>query len=65
MNSSTRLYARLAEIPQDPSDPECLDDLVVCAFGAFERYYVCWRNKAGEYRQGLSTPYITTDTCNH
>ncbi|KAF2261977.1 hypothetical protein CC78DRAFT_583079 [Lojkania enalia] len=40
MSSSTRLYERLGQIPQDPSDPESLEDLVVCAFGAFERYYV-------------------------
>jgi hypothetical protein len=52
MNSSTRLYERLGQIPQDPEDPECMEDLVVCAFGAFERYYVCWKTKAGEYRQG-------------
>ncbi|KAF2471851.1 uncharacterized protein BDR25DRAFT_23779 [Lindgomyces ingoldianus] len=51
MNSSTRLYGRLEQIPQDPSDPESLEELVVCAFGAFERYYVCWRNRGGEYRQ--------------
>ncbi|KAF2248027.1 hypothetical protein BU26DRAFT_325872 [Trematosphaeria pertusa] len=51
MNSSTRLYERLGQIPQDPGDPESLEDLVVCAFGAFERYYVCWKNRGGEYRQ--------------
>ncbi|KAF1952498.1 hypothetical protein CC80DRAFT_175691 [Byssothecium circinans] len=51
MNSSTRLYERLGQIPQDPGDPESIDDLIVCAFGAFERYYVCWKNKAGEYKQ--------------
>jgi hypothetical protein len=52
MDSSTRLYARLAEIPQDPSDPNSLDDLLVCAFGAFERYYLCWKTKGGEFRHG-------------
>ncbi|KAF2704616.1 hypothetical protein K504DRAFT_416682 [Pleomassaria siparia CBS 279.74] len=52
MNSSTRLYERLDQIPQDPDDPESLEDLVVCAFGAFERYYVCWKNRGGEYKQG-------------
>ncbi|KAF2001992.1 hypothetical protein P154DRAFT_595600 [Amniculicola lignicola CBS 123094] len=51
MNSSTRLYERLERIPQDPTDPESLEDLIVCAFGAFERYYVCWKNRSGEYRQ--------------
>ncbi|PVI01703.1 hypothetical protein DM02DRAFT_671128 [Periconia macrospinosa] len=51
MTSAIRLYDRLDQIPQDPEDPESLDDLIVCAFGAFERYYVCWKNKAGEYRQ--------------
>ncbi|KAF2178385.1 hypothetical protein K469DRAFT_643145 [Zopfia rhizophila CBS 207.26] len=51
MNSSTRLYARLEQIPQDSEDPESLDELVVCAFGVFERYYVCWKNRGGEYRQ--------------
>ncbi|KAF9741090.1 hypothetical protein PMIN01_00629 [Paraphaeosphaeria minitans] len=40
MNSSARLYERLDQIPSDPEDPECLEDVVVCAFGAFERYYV-------------------------
>ena len=52
MDASTRLYKRLGEIPEDPDDPESLDDLVVCAFGAFERYYLCWRTKKGEYKQG-------------
>ncbi|ORY12813.1 hypothetical protein BCR34DRAFT_284661 [Clohesyomyces aquaticus] len=59
MNSSTRLYERLEQIPQDPSDPESLEELVVCAFGAFERYYVCWRNRGGEYKQGINTSPIT------
>lgn len=52
MNSSTRLYERLGQIPQDPEDPESLEDLIVCAFGAFERYYVCWKNRSGQYKQG-------------
>ncbi|OAK96333.1 hypothetical protein IQ06DRAFT_51332 [Phaeosphaeriaceae sp. SRC1lsM3a] len=52
MDSSTRLYTRLGEIPEDPNDPESLADLLVCAFGAFERYYVCWKTRGGEYRQG-------------
>lgn len=52
MDASTRLYKRLGEIPEDPDDPDSLDDLVVCAFGAFERYYLCWRTKSGEYKQG-------------
>jgi hypothetical protein len=60
MSSSTRLYERLGEIPQDPEDPESLDDLVVCAFGAFERYYVCWKTRGGEHRQG---EYISTTAC--
>ncbi|KAI4616212.1 uncharacterized protein J4E87_008947 [Alternaria ethzedia] len=51
MDASTRLYKRLGEIPEDPNDPESLDDLIVCAFGAFERYYVCWKTKGGEFRQ--------------
>jgi hypothetical protein len=56
MNSSTRLYERLGEIPQDPDDPESLEDLVVCAFGAFERYYVCWKTRGGDFRQGGNSP---------
>ena len=52
MEASTRLYARLGEIPEDPNDPDSLDDLIVCAFGAFERYYLCWKTKSGEYKQG-------------
>jgi hypothetical protein len=55
MDSSTRLYARLAEIPQDSSDLDSLDDLLVCAFGAFERYYLCWKTKGGEFRHGKYT----------
>ncbi|KAF3006877.1 hypothetical protein E8E13_010938 [Curvularia kusanoi] len=51
MEASTRLYARLGEIPEDPDNPDSLDDLIVCAFGAFERYYLCWRTKGGEYKQ--------------
>src|SRR4051812_32695723 len=52
MDASTRLYKRLGEIPEDPNDPESLDDLIVCAFGAFERYYVCWKTKGGEFKSG-------------
>jgi hypothetical protein len=55
MDSSTRLYARLAEIPQDPGDPDSLADLLVCAFGAFERYYLCWKTIGGEFRHGKYT----------
>lgn len=51
MDASTRLYSRLGEIPEDPNDPDNLAELLVCAFGAFERYYVCWKTKAGEYKQ--------------
>jgi hypothetical protein len=52
MDSASRLYERLGNIPQDPDDPESLEDLLVCAFGAFERFYLCWKTKGGEYRQG-------------
>jgi len=55
MDASTRLYKRLGEIPEDPDDPDSLDDLIVCAFGAFERYYVCWKTKGGEFKQGAHT----------
>jgi hypothetical protein len=55
MDASTRLYARLGRIPEDPNDPESLAELLVCAFGAFERYYVCWKTQAGEYKQGGPT----------
>ncbi|EMD93554.1 hypothetical protein COCHEDRAFT_1064181, partial [Bipolaris maydis C5] len=51
MDASTRLYKRLGEIPEDPNHPDSLDDLIVCAFGAFERYYLCWKTKGGEYKQ--------------
>ncbi|OAG12470.1 uncharacterized protein CC84DRAFT_1254722 [Paraphaeosphaeria sporulosa] len=51
MSSSVRLYERLDQIPTDPEDEECLEDVVVCAFGAFERYYVCWKTRGGAYRQ--------------
>ncbi|KAF2853190.1 hypothetical protein T440DRAFT_506045 [Plenodomus tracheiphilus IPT5] len=62
MDASTRLYQRLAEIPEDPEDPESLDDLIVCAFGAFERYYVCWKTKGGDYRQdGYDLPAALKD----
>jgi hypothetical protein len=63
MDASTRLYARLAEIPEDPNDPESLDDLIVCAFGAFERYYLCWKTKGGEFRQG--EPSLFRETTVH
>jgi hypothetical protein len=56
MDASTRLYKRLGEIPEDPNDPESLDDLIVCAFGAFERYYVCWKTRGGDFRQGAHIP---------
>ncbi|KAF1991876.1 hypothetical protein K402DRAFT_322022, partial [Aulographum hederae CBS 113979] len=49
--SSVRLFQRLNALPSDPHDPESVDEVIVVAFGAFERYFVCWRNKGGEYRQ--------------
>ena len=61
MDASTRLYARLAEIPEDPSNLESLDDLIVCAFGAFERYYLCWKTKGGEFRQGEPSQFGEID----
>ncbi|KAF2036599.1 hypothetical protein EK21DRAFT_42668, partial [Setomelanomma holmii] len=62
MDDSTRLYKRLGEIPEDPQDPESLAELLVCAFGAFERYYVCWKTKSSEYRQdGYDLPQALKD----
>ncbi|KAH7093044.1 hypothetical protein FB567DRAFT_161920 [Paraphoma chrysanthemicola] len=62
MDSSTRLYTRLGEIPEDPNDPESLAELLVCAFGAFERYYVCWKTQSGAYRQdGYDLPPALKD----
>lgn len=52
MDSASRLYERLGQIPQDPADSESLEDVLVCAFGAFERYYLCWKTRGGEYKQG-------------
>ncbi len=51
-DASARLYARLNCIPINRKDPESLDDLIVCAIGASERYYVCWRTRDGAHRQG-------------
>ncbi|KAJ4295443.1 hypothetical protein N0V90_007455 [Kalmusia sp. IMI 367209] len=51
MSASARMYERLGQIPEDPSDPESLEELLVCAFGAFDRYYVCWKTKGGQHRQ--------------
>ncbi|KAH3904610.1 hypothetical protein HBI56_213950 [Parastagonospora nodorum] len=62
MDASTRLYTRLGEIPEDPNDPDSLAELLVCAFGAFERYYVCWKTQAGEYKQdGYDLPPALKD----
>ena len=58
MSSSTRLYERLGQIPTDSDDPESLEDVVVCAFGAFERYYVCWKTRGGAYRQGVLVSFV-------
>jgi hypothetical protein len=58
MSSSTRLYERLGQISNDPDDLESLEDVIVCAFGAFERYYVCWKTIGGAYRQGTLTSLI-------
>ncbi|KAF2460438.1 hypothetical protein BDY21DRAFT_268556, partial [Lineolata rhizophorae] len=49
--SSIRLYKRLDALSSNPNDPECVDEVLVVAFGAFEKYYICWRNRAGQYRQ--------------
>ncbi|KAJ9272310.1 hypothetical protein DTO212C5_1495 [Paecilomyces variotii] len=51
MGPSTRLWNRLRDIPNNPNDPECVKELVIVAFGAFERYYICWKIQNGEYRQ--------------
>ncbi|KAL1801445.1 hypothetical protein ACET3X_001787 [Alternaria dauci] len=62
MDASTGLYKRLGEIPEDPNDPDSLEDLIVCAFGAFERYYVCWKTKGGEFKQdGYDLPPALRD----
>lgn len=54
MSPSTRLWNRLRDIPNNPNDPECVKELVIVAFGAFERYYICWKIQNGEYRQGTT-----------
>ncbi|KAJ8115183.1 hypothetical protein OPT61_g3109 [Boeremia exigua] len=65
MDASTRLYARLGQIPESPDDPESLEDLIVCAFGAFERYYLCWKTKGGDYRQdGYDLPPALSEWLN-
>ncbi|KAF2103626.1 hypothetical protein NA57DRAFT_24353, partial [Rhizodiscina lignyota] len=41
-------------LPSDPADAESLSEVITVAFGAFGRYYLCWRNRAGQYRQSHS-----------
>lgn len=37
---------------------ECVDKIVVYAFGAFDRYYICWQDKSGQYQQGNMLLYM-------
>lgn len=53
MTPSTRLWNRLRDIPSSPNESECVKEVVIVAFGAFERYYVCWKNQNGKHKQGM------------
>ncbi|OMP88822.1 hypothetical protein BK809_0005543 [Diplodia seriata] len=56
---SNGFYERLSAISSDPASPDGMTELVVAALGSFGRYYICWKTRAGEYKQessGLPTP---------
>lgn len=58
MALSINPYNRLAALPSDPSNPESVAEVLVVAFDAFERYYICLRNCAGGYRQGAARSHV-------
>lgn len=60
-------YERLSAISADPNDPNGMVDLVVAALGSFGRYYICWKTRSGEYRQGQSllNHFNTSPTTKH
>lgn len=49
---STGFYERLSAISTDSSDGDGMTELVVAALGSFGRYYICWKTRSGEYKQG-------------
>jgi hypothetical protein len=57
-SSSTRSFERVirkpgsANGPSALNDPENVEKIVVVSFGAFDRYYICWKDKVGQYVQG-------------
>ncbi|KAH8817466.1 hypothetical protein F5884DRAFT_874542 [Xylogone sp. PMI_703] len=41
----------MAGIPSALRNPENVKKIIVVAFGAFDRYYVCWQDHNGQYQQ--------------
>jgi len=48
VESDIRLHHLLAQLESEGK-------ILVYAFGAFDRYYICWQDKQGQYRQGTVT----------
>ncbi|KAH6651757.1 hypothetical protein BKA67DRAFT_571839 [Truncatella angustata] len=49
------LSQRLEELSRDPSDPNGIAELVVTALGTAGSYYICWKTRSGQYKQGMSS----------
>jgi len=46
------LAAHLNELAKDSNGQDALASLVVTALGPDNSFYICWKTKAGEYKQG-------------
>ena len=47
------LAAHLNDLANDSNGPDALAALVVTALGPDNSFYICWKTKAGEYKQGV------------
>lgn len=58
--SDIRLHHLLGQLESE-------DKILVYAFGAFDKYYICWQDRQGQYRQGAVTvlPILQTPLFAH
>ena len=48
----TRRKPGSAKGPSALNDPANVEKIMVVSFGAFDRYYICWKDMQGLYQQG-------------
>ena len=44
-------------------DLDAVSRILVYAFGAFDRYYICWQDKAGKFHQGKPPALAAVAAC--